>query len=206
MPQLNLPEDLRRRILLSMYRTADELDWEFLGNSGKTAQYRRWFDDPEIGQRLLNYAHEKDVRVWFKDVPMKEYARAQEGIGNFVPYVRRRFRGADEIVQTLCAPGWSVVPGSVEGKPNHCLATDGATTRYICWGRAGRLSDLIWAAVNEAIDAEARPGIVVTTRDGESIAQRERDHHVRLADHCGIDLTHLHRTMIDNPDLLQDPE
>lgn len=202
MPQLNLPEDLRHRILLSMYRTADELDWEFLGNPGKTAQYRRWFDDPDIGGELRNFASEKDVRVWFKDVPMKEYARAQEGIGNFVPYVQRRFRGADEIVQGLCGSGWKVIPESVEGKPNHCRATDGGDSRYVCWGRNGRLSDLIWASVNEALDAQVRPGIVVTTRDGETLSQRERERNARLAEHCGVDLIHLHRSMIDNPDLL----
>ncbi|WP_159103685.1 hypothetical protein [Streptomyces anulatus] len=185
-----------------MYQTADELDWEFLGNPGKTAQYRRWFDDPTIGGELRGFANDKDVRVWFKDVPMKEYARAQEGIGNFVPYVQRRFRGAEEIVQSFCGPGWSAVPDSVEGKPNHCLATDGSTSRYICWGRSGRLSDLVWASLNEAIDGPARPGIVVTTRDGEAITQRERERHVRLAHHCNVDLTHLHRTMIDNPDLM----
>lgn len=203
MPQLNLPEALRRRILLSMYRTADELDWEFLSNPGKTAQYRRWFDDPEIGGELRRFASDKDVRVWIKDVPMKEYARAQEGIGKFVPYVRRRFRGADEIVQFFCGPGWSVVPDSVEGKPNHCLATDGNVKRYICWGKAGVLKDLIWAALNEAIDSPTRPGIVITTRDGETLSKHARDRHVRLAKHCGVDLTHLHRTMIDNPDLIK---
>ncbi|MFJ6904094.1 hypothetical protein [Streptomyces griseoluteus] len=203
MPQLNLPEELRRNVLLSMYRTADELDWEFLGNPGKTVQYGRWIDDPSIGGELIAFASEKDIRVWFKDVPMKEYSRAQEGIGKFVPYVRRRFRGAGEIVQSLCGNGWSIVPGSVEGKPNHCVATNGDKRRYVCWGRSGRLNDLIWASINEAIDSSSRPGIVVTTRDGETLTQHERDRHLRIANHCGVDLTHLHRTMIENPDLLK---
>ncbi|MFF5105593.1 hypothetical protein [Streptomyces sp. NPDC000134] len=188
-----------------MYRTADELDWEFLSNPGKTAQYRRWFDDPDIGGELRRFASDQDVRVWIKDVPMKEYARAQEGIGNFVPYVRRRFRGADEIVQFFCGTDWSVVPDSVEGKPNHCLATDGNVTRYICWGKAGVLKDLIWAALNEAIDSTTRPGIVITTRDGETISQHTRERQARLANHCGVDLDHLHRSMIDNPVLITMP-
>lgn len=204
MPQLNLPESLRRRILLDMYSTADELDWEFLGNPGKTAQYRRWFDASDIGGELRRFASDQDVRVWIKDVPMKEYARAHEGIGNFVPYVRRRFRGADEIVQFFCGADWSVVRDSVEGKPNHCHATDGKATRYICWGKAGVLKDLIWAALNEGIDSPTRPGVVITTRDGETIPQRARERHALLANRCGVDLDHLHRTMIDNPDLLTD--
>ncbi|WP_280403063.1 hypothetical protein [Nocardia brasiliensis] len=214
MPQLNLSEQDRRAIILKMYRTADELGWEFRTNPEKTEQYRKWFKDPQIGQRIINAygVSEQDVRVWMKDVPMKEYARAQEGIGSFAQYVPQRFRGPDEIVQAACGGGWSVVEGSIDGKPNHCLATNGAVERYVCWGSSKQLRDLVWASVEwladnpsqsgEKLDDVKKPGIVVTTRDGQVIDTGTRKRNEQLAGLCGFVVVHLHRSMIDNPDLV----
>ncbi|WTW98261.1 hypothetical protein OG216_35160 [Streptomycetaceae bacterium NBC_01309] len=200
MPPMQLPAPIRERLLIEIYRQANDLDWEFLSNGEKTDQYRRWIEDPKVGGVLLSFGPEKDARVWIKDVPMKEYARAQEGIGHYVRYAVNRFQGADEIVQAAFDTQWKVKPDSIGEKPNHCYATDGQATRYVCWGRAATFRDLVWAAVNQAIGAQERPAIVLTTRDGENIATVDYQHQLQVATHCGVDLQHLHRTMIPNPD------
>lgn len=201
MPAMQLPMPIRERLLVEIYRQANELDWEFLSNGEKTSQYRKWIEDPRVGGVLLAFGAEKDARVWIKDVPMKEYARAQEGIGQYVRYAVNCFRGADEIVQAAYGKGWTVKPGSIGEKPNHCYASDGESTRYVCWGRAGTFRDLIWAALNEAVGgAQDRPAIVIATRDGETVSTADRRRQVLLADHCGVTVTHLHRTMIKNPE------
>ncbi|MEU6969650.1 hypothetical protein AB0A71_18260 [Kitasatospora aureofaciens] len=208
MPLKQLPASVRERLLIEIYRQANELDWEFLSNGEKTNQYRRWIEDPRVGGVLLSFGEEKDARVWIKDVPMKEYARAQEGIGNYVRYAVNRFRGAKEIVQAALGEGWEVRRNSIGEKPNHCYATDGESSRYVCWGRAGTFRDLIWASVSEAANTSDRPAIVITTRDGETISRADRRQQETIAAHCGVDLKYLHRYMIPNPDYVgnSDPE
>ncbi|MFE9173560.1 hypothetical protein ACFYNZ_29555 [Streptomyces kebangsaanensis] len=198
----HLPAPIRERLLIEIYQQAHDLDWEFLSNTEKTNQYRRWIEDPKVGGVLLSYGPEKDARVWIKDVPMKEYARAQEGIGNYVRYAVKRFQGPAEIVRAAFGSGWALKPDSVGEKPNHCYAIAEGTIRYVCWGRPGTFRDLVWAALNESIDSVERPAIVITTRNGETLPTAERARQERLALRCGADLRYLHREMIPNPDYL----
>jgi hypothetical protein len=195
-----LPTHLREKVLVEIYRQANAMDWELLGNTEKTNQYRRWIEDPKVGGVLLSYGPEKDARVWIKDVPMKEYARAQEGIGGYVRYAVNRFRGPEQIVQKAFGDEWTLKPGSVGEKPNHCYAVRRDAVRYVCWGRSVNFRDLIWAALNEAVDTGKRPAIVITTRDGDSFLTAERDRQTLLAARCSADLEYLHREMIPNPD------
>lgn len=202
MPRLQLPPETRKKLLLEIYGQAEALRWEFLSNPQRTDQYRRWHEDSKVGGVLLSFIEEKDARVWVKDVALKEYGRAKEGMGQYVPYVRRRFRGPEEIVRAACGAGWHFVPDTTDVKPNQCQASDGDDTQHICWGRAAQLRDLVWAAINHAVDGDKRPAIVITTQDGETISAADKTRHRAIAEHCGIDLAHLHRAMIQNPDYI----
>ncbi|MCG5215525.1 hypothetical protein [Streptosporangium sp. KLBMP 9127] len=202
MPRLNLPPDLRERLLLEVYRQADQLDWEFLTNPQKTAYYRKWIEDPQIGGALREHLSEKDIRVWLKDVPMKEYARSQEGIGHYVRYIPTRFRGPDEVIKAALGSGWTMAPGTVDVKPNHCWATDGSVERYVCWGRDAQFKDLVYATLTVAVTSRQAPTIVVATRDGELVPAENKTLQKKMAAHCKIDITYLHRSMIPNPDYI----
>lgn len=202
MPRLQLPAEVRKGLLLEIYGQAEDLRWEFLSNPRRTEQYRRWYEDDRVGGVLLSYAAEKDARVWIKDVPLKEYGRAKEGMGQYVPYVRRRFRGPEEIVRAACGEGWRVLPDTTDVKPNQCQASNGVDIRHVCWGRPAQLRDLVWAAVNHAVDGDKRPAIVVATQAGEMLSGPEKNRHRAIAAHCSIDLAHLHREMIPNPDYI----
>jgi hypothetical protein len=202
MPRLQLPAEIRKKLLLEIYGQAEALRWEFLSNPQRTDQYRRWYEDSRVGGVLLSFVEEKDARVWIKDVALKEYGRAKEGIGQYVPYVTRRFRGPEEIVRAACGEGWLVVPDTVDVKPNQCLTSDGVVSRHVYWGRSGQLRDLVWAAVNHAVDGDKRPMIVIATQDGEMLSGADKARHRAIAGHCGIGLTHLHRAMIQNPDYI----
>jgi hypothetical protein len=178
------------------------LRWEFLSNPQRTNHYRRWYEDSRVGGVLLSFVEERDARVWIKDVALKEYGRAKEGIGQYVLYVTRRFRGPEEIVRAACGEGWLVLPGTVDVKPNQCTASDGLVTRRVCWGRPGQLRDLVWAAINHAVDGGERPTIVIATQDGETLSGADKIRHRAIAEHCGVGIAHLHRTMIKNPDYI----
>ncbi|MER7769879.1 PIN domain-containing protein [Kitasatospora sp. NPDC096140] len=196
-----IPASVRERVLAEVYRQAHELDWDFLTASEKSGQYRQWVDDPRVGGVLLPFVPAQSARVWLKDIPMKEYLRSQEGFGQYARYAVMRFRGPEEIVQSACGAGWDVVPDSVGEKPMHCYATNGISTRYVCWGPTGSFKDLMWAAINGAGDSKERPAVVVTTRDGDNVlATADRQEQEQLAERSGVDLKYLHRSMIENPD------
>jgi hypothetical protein len=175
--------------------------WEYLSNSEKTNQYRQWIADPSIGGILGSFMREENARVWIKDGPMKEYARAQEGFGPYARYAVQRFKGAGEVVQAAFGAGWSVVDDSIGEKPMHCLATDGLSTRYVCWGRPGSFRDLMWAALNQPPEGLSASAVVVTTRQGEKLRRDDRDQQTEMAKRSGVALVYLFREMIPNPDL-----
>ncbi|MFI0908944.1 PIN domain-containing protein [Streptomyces abikoensis] len=196
-----LPPEAREKVLFEIYRQAHEMDWDFLSNTERSNQYRQWVEDPEVGGVLQSFMTEQKARVWIKDVPMREYARAQEGFGQYAPYTVMRFRGPDEVVKSACGPEWDVEPDSMGEKPMHCYATNGTTTRYVCWGHPRTFRDLIGAALNKTIESKERPAIVVTTRDGDTAVTTEEQHQqTQLAERSGIDLEYLHRSMIPNPE------
>ncbi|WP_340686701.1 hypothetical protein LCL61_10775 [Amycolatopsis coloradensis] len=200
MTQDSLPDNIREEILLKLYRTADVLDWELLSNPAKTRQYEAWFADKEIGEILLGYFAAKRVRVWIKDTAMKEYSRAQEGIGRTVRYVPRRYRGPQEVIDAALGEGWVLDQSSIEIKPMLCAATRGEDRKVVIWGSKTALSDLLWEAMQQSVDKGTDPIVVIVTRDGQDVQPSERLRHTSLGARCGVKVVHLHRDMIDNPD------
>ncbi|MFB4269620.1 hypothetical protein [Nonomuraea sp. GTA35] len=191
-----IPEVIREQVITELYRQADELNWELLSASEKKRQYQKWIEDSRVGGILREFFDDHRMGTWIKDTPMKEYARAQEGFGSTAKYARSRFPGPDVLIGQALGPGWIVVPNSVDDKPMHCLATIGESTRYVCWGRPNTFRDLIWAALNKAITMSERPLVIVTEQDGISVSANERATQAAIAEHCGLDLTHIHRRLL----------
>jgi hypothetical protein len=200
LPSSPVPKEIRDEVVRELYRQVETMDWELLSARQKNQQYARWIEDPSIGGRLTDFQSAEDARVWLKDGPMKEYARALDGEGGFPEFTTKRLSGPDELVRRALGEDWSIVPGSQGVKPLHCLATDGTATRYVCWGRPGTFRDLVWAAVNKAIERADRPMIVVSLRDGQDVNGEERRRHERIAAHCGVDVRHVHRRLVDRQD------
>lgn len=202
MARQKLPDNLREEIMLELYRRASELDWELLPNPEKTSHYETWFAEPRIGGMLGQFYGEKSVRVWIKDTAMKEYARAQEGIGANLRYVPRRYRGPEQVVAAALGPEWELDRNSIDIKPMRCAAGLGGETRLVVWGSKLTLSDLFWEGVTQAVDTPTEPVIVIATRDGQDVQANERLRHEALGERCGLRVVHLHRDMIDNPDYI----
>jgi hypothetical protein len=196
-----VPKEVRDEVVRELYRQVGTMDWELMSPQSKNQQYARWIDDPDIGGRLTQFQSAEDARVWLKEGPMKEYARALDGVGLFAVFTTKRLSGPDELIRRALGEEWTIVPHSQAGKPLHCLATDGATTRYVCWGQPGKFRDLVWAAVNKAVDLPHRPMIVVSVRDGQDVNGEERRRHEQIAAHCGVDVKHVHRRLVDRDDM-----
>jgi hypothetical protein len=196
MSPTTVPKEIRHEVVRALYRQVETINWELMSPQQKSQQYSRWIDDPAIGGRLTEFQSAEDARVWLKDGPMKEFARALDGVGPFAEFTTRRLSGHDELVRRALGDRWGISPGSKGEKPLHCMATDGTTTRYVCWGESSKFPDLVWAAVKQAIDLPHRPLIVITIRDGQDVNGEERHRQERIAAHCGIDVRHVHRRLI----------
>jgi hypothetical protein len=188
-----LPEAIRSEVITELYRQAADLDWELLDVAKKKLQYRRWIEDPRVGGRLRGFLDDHRIGTWIKDTPMKEYTRAQEGFGSMAMYAVRRFQEPDHLIRTALGQGWEILPGSLDEKPMHCMAGSGAAERYVCWGRPNTFRDLTCAALNKAVTMPTRPMIIVTLQDGLVVSVAERAFQQSIAEHCGVDIRHIHR-------------
>jgi len=196
-PKPKPPKEIRDAVCRELYRQANALDWDLLGDNQKTEQYSLWVDDPAVGGELADYLTAEGIRVWLKDGPMKEYMRALEGVGLYAEYAMKRFQEIGDTLRDALGPQWRTVSGTRREKPMHLDITDDAVRRYMCWGQPHTFRDLLWAAVGQAIQTTVRPLILVTLREGRSLDADERLFQDRVAEHCGIDLVRVTRPLVD---------
>lgn len=189
-----LPADLRDQIIRRLYADADQLDWEHLSGPEKTAQYRRWLDDEAVGGQLLRFkATAADVHKWIKDGPMKEYARAQLGVGSTAQYVSNPAILPPAVVRKALGADWALVDGSVDIKPVRCRATgpDGDET-WILWGKRPDFKHLLWAALEIVIQQpDTTATLAIVEAPAAPTPQHERAQCQAIADRCSIGLRYI---------------
>ncbi|GAA1683323.1 hypothetical protein GCM10009830_33180 [Glycomyces endophyticus] len=186
-----IEDSLRREIIAKIYRQADELGWDALSISERSAWYNRWVDDDQIGGTLARYMPRERTRLWIKDVPMKQYNRARSGIGPYANLVRNPLPSASQIAQLVFGPEWDLVKGTLQEKPNRCHLTSGTELIQMIWGASRNLQSLIWAGLNSRIDEAPTPVLVVTTRQGERLSDGERARQLRLGELAGLEVRHV---------------
>jgi hypothetical protein len=185
-----LPDDLRRIVVAEIYRQAGELDWDGLTDKRRSVMYDRWLDDPAIGAYLTRFLSRERARVWLKDVPMKEYSRARNGIGPFSDLVTSRLPSAGQIAKQVLGDGWDSVEGTIREKPNRCLISNGHEDRLMMWGPPRTLRDIMWAGINALADGEPTPILVVTIPYAHRVANDEKRRHALLGEIAGLDVRH----------------
>ena len=197
MSKPKLPKEIREVVCRELYRQVHAMDWESMSDPQKTEQYSLWVDDPAIGGELADHFTAEGMRVWLKDGPMKEYARALEGVGQYAKYAVKKLTDISVTVREALGPEWQTVPGTLAEKPMHVTITDGAARRYVCWGQPHTLRDLLWAAVRETVETGVRPLVVVTLRENTSLTRADMAFQDKLAAHCGLDLVRVTRHLVD---------
>ncbi|MFI9449522.1 hypothetical protein [Amycolatopsis sp. NPDC052450] len=199
MPAIAVPKEIREAVIRELYRQVGSLDWEGVSTRERTAYYTRWVEDESIGGELADYYTAEGMRVWLKDGPLKEYARALENFGSYAAYATKRLSPANEFITEILGEKWAIKPNSIREKPMHCVVTDGVQERYVCWGRPRTFRDLLWAAVNEAVTAPTRPLVVVYVTDDATVEEGQRRHHELIAKHCSLDLAYVRRRLEATP-------
>jgi hypothetical protein len=186
-----LPDDLRRAVVTEVYGQAGEMDWDGLTDRQRSTVYDRWLDDPKVGRELTRFLSRERARVWLKDVPMKEYARARSGIGVYADLATVRLPSPGQIARQVLGDGWDVVDGTVREKPNRCVVSDDHDERLMIWGPPKTLRDMVWAGINAVADGrQPKPLLVVGSLHGNLLADSVRRRHIRLGEIAGLDVRH----------------
>lgn len=158
------PQAVREAVLVKLYAGFDSLQWEQLATKDKSEAYERFLTDPKVGGALGPYMDLGSIRVWIKDGPAKEYARALEGVGPYARYTNRAFPDTQNVIQKVLGEDWSLKTDSLADKPMRCEAASAdGRRRFVIWGPFTSLKELVWHALSHRIQApEAAPLLVVT--------------------------------------------
>lgn len=192
---LLLPEALRADVVRALYADANQLGWTTLGPQAKTVAFNRWVEDPRVGGRLAGYMSPEQARLWIKDGPMKEYARAMRGAGRFAEFGRQGGTSPQDIVNRALGAG-AQIQGNVGTKPPHCLATNrDGTTAYVTWGDTSSLKHLLWAALRASIEHDLSGHIVVLEPPGTVTPTAAAEEQKAITQRCGLQLHHLREVL-----------
>ncbi|MEY9859770.1 hypothetical protein ABH935_005403 [Catenulispora sp. GAS73] len=190
--RLRMPDNVRAQVISTVYQRADEAGWDQLAVRDRLEIISGWVDDPAVGGVLVSYFSKDKIRVWLKDVPLKEYYRAKEGLGPYARYTKRRYQAPDEITLAVCGDGWFVEPGTVDINPSRCLATNGRAHRHVFWGGVSDFKDLVYAALDSTREGFLKPIVVLMHRENESVAH-DYNRRAGIVDMAQISLTYLTR-------------
>lgn len=126
---MTVPDEVRERLREKLWQLADEVSWLGLTDRDRSKYYRRWTDDPSIGEVLALYVDRGEVRVYIKDTLLKGYARQRQSDD---AQARRVVGIADgtQVLQTYI-------------KPHGRRYADG---NMVCWGRANGWKLILMAA------------------------------------------------------------
>lgn len=191
MTTYDMPVEIEEAVVRLLYSRAAELGWPHLTDAERTTQYQYWIDDPEIGGKLLLFIKKPEaVRVWMKDGPMKEYARAVNGIGKYAKFVDTDKVELGALVTKALGPGWVEVPGTQRIKPLRvtvCRENDEGDEMRFCWGPARDLKHLVWRAIVDQAEGDAVPWVLcVVSPFTRPAVKSEVDQRTRLGARLGL--------------------
>lgn len=191
---MGMPNELEMKIVKLLYDEAEAMGWLYLPDSERTASYNRWADDPRVGGRMALFLKTtQQRRVWIKDGPMKEYARAIYGVGKYAPLIERPGAAVSTLVSKALGPEWEADLSTRQIKPLRVLAHagEGRGTRFT-WGPAKDLKHLVWAALRAQAGGDATPWtLCVVSSFVQPLPLEEKQEHLRIGERCGLQIVHV---------------
>lgn len=186
-----VPADQRAAVVRALYADATRVEWEYLPINQRTAQYDKWVLAPEIGGVLTEYMSAETARSWIKDGPMKEYTRAQQGVGRYAKFGSKAAITPAQIAVRALGLSAVVVDDSFGVKPLHCVATVASHETYLAWGEAKNFRYLVWACLTYlANHSSGDAHVVVIETMTDPTTASEKAQHAAIAGRCKIGLSH----------------
>jgi hypothetical protein len=187
-----LPSDIETRVVAKLFADASSVGWGDLSVQERATQYGKWVADPEIGGLLTKFMTPERARVWIKDGPMKEWARAMSGVGKYAPMVAQPAGNPESLVSKALGSEWKVVDDSLRIKPLRVLAANNGTTVTFTWGPERDFKHLVWAALQAGANGDASEWVLCivatfTKPVPANVAQAQQ----RIAQRCQLRLVHV---------------
>ncbi|WP_434619751.1 hypothetical protein [Arthrobacter sp. A5] len=190
-----LPEKIELEVVTHLFADAERLKWTHMNLTERSRQYKEWLLDPRIGGTLCRFMASEEARVWIKDGPMKEFARAVHGQGKYGHLIARRAPSPEHIVRKALGDEWQVIPGSQKIKPLRVTAYGDDEEITFAWGPVRDYKHLVWAALSSLAGGETRSWVLCLTASFVNPTPRNvQAHNIRLAERCGLKVIHLSLT------------
>jgi len=187
-----MAKDVEERVVRRMYEQADAASWTYLPDRQRTEMYNRWVQTPEIGGKLREFMNAEEARVWIKDGPMKEYARAIYGVGKYAALVANPATGPRHLIERALGPGWEADLETRQIKPLRVRARHGDREIHFTWGPSRDLKHLVWAALTAEAAGDPTPWLLCLVGSFEKpIPADEKSAHLRLGERCGLRIVHI---------------
>lgn len=187
-----LPDEIEKRVVTRLFHDAHDLDWAHLSVTARSAQYAKWVQDADVGGLLARFMTLEQARVWIKDGPMKEWARAVSGIGKYAPLVSRPSATAAQLVKRALGADWSLRDDTQRIKPLRVNAVRGEEEVTFTWGPEKDFKHLVWAALQGGANGDPTPWVLcVTSTFTTAVPANIRQAQLRIAARCGLRVTHL---------------
>jgi len=177
-------------IVRLLFEQAAAIGWTYLPLNRRTEMYNRWVRTPEIGGRLQKFMSPEETRVWIKDGPMKEYARAIAGFGKYADLVSNQSSTPRELVHRALGPGWEIDLETRAVKPLRLRIHKDDEELNFAWGPIRDLKHLVWAALTAEAGGDPTPWTLCLVASFERpITADERAAYLRLSRRCGLHIT-----------------
>jgi len=187
-----LPAEVERRVVARLYATADRIGWADLSVVERSAQYGFWVADPDVGGLLTTFMPVSQARVWIKDGPMKEWARARSGVGKYAALIPDGGHTAAQLVHMALGKDWEVDPDSLRIKPLRVRARNAEDEVIFTWGPERHLKHQIWAALQAGANGDPSTWVLcVVDSFTKPVPANVRLAHRRIAQRCKVRLVHV---------------
>jgi hypothetical protein len=187
-----LPDEVETRVVHRLFLDADQLGWAHLSAADRTARYGAWVSDPEVGGLLTAFMTPDQARVWIKDGPMKEWARAVAGVGKHAPLVPKPGVSPLDLVRKALGPDWCVREDSLRIKPLRVGVVRAEEELTFTWGPERDLKHLVWAALQADANGDPTEWVLcVTSPFTKPVPANIRQAQSRIARRCQLRLLHL---------------
>lgn len=191
-----LPQRQHDNIVRALYTQADNAGWETLGPQDRSRMYTQWVEpNNDVGKILASYMTPEAARSWIKDGPMKEYARANRGVGRYADFGRQGGTSPSDIVRHALGDEATVEIGSQAVKPMRCHAQSATRRHLVVWGERRTFKDLLWAALRAATEDGDAPTIVVLEPPGRVTPLDERKRLNAIAERCGLTVHYMREVL-----------
>ncbi|MBW8481901.1 hypothetical protein [Actinomadura parmotrematis] len=189
-----ISKELQDKVAALLFEQAEKVHWPSLSLQQRTEMYNQWVQDPQIGGRLTEFMPVEQARVWIKDGPMKEFARARFGIGGFAKHVPNPSAAVTDLITSALGNDWEADMDTMAIKPLRLrvYSEEGEEAIFAWVDDYNHFKHLVWAALKEQADGASTPWILCVAATFEKpVPEDVKAFHLRVGRRCGLQVVHV---------------